>query len=756
MKDVKFLLVGMQNFCCHIEPLELIFEDGKMIVITGPNGIGKTATIQSLPFTLYGTCEKGGGDDVVNTKVGKDCHTWTEFMIDEDHYRVDRYVKFKSIGNSVTIIKNHAKKPYKKGQREVLSEIESLLVPKKLFTNTLLFSQKIKTFFTDLTDAEQKEIFRKILKLEEYILYQKKANEKLKEVKEVQDKIKNDLEVIIQVQKDVDENIENQLSLMKCFDELKVSELEQLNIQLSEIEKDIEILTHKVSDDNIESLKQKLEDVNKQYVLIKRIIEQFDSELDSSIQAIDAKRKQKRAEFEKQAIEIKGQIDSEQIGVEEKIRKGYESKIGEVTSEIRELTNAHNKLSQERLRHEYEKDTHDNTIGRNSDLIRSKEVEVGKLKDANSKGETCPTCKQEICDTHGIAERISILDKEISELFAENDEADKSIGNEIEEINKIDEQLNGTNENMFKLESVITTLKREMQEEINGVVLDFNDRRIKNTRDVNNAKAKLENICDEEIGKVKQEVNEKYEEAMKNEMSLSSDKDGLGEWIAEAQVTIDNLNYREIDLSIMEKSIKEKQESKFDESSMNSYKAKKKDLIKQTKDITKKASVYTKLLKVLTFWKEGFSSSGIQSMLIDESIPFMNHRASYYLDKLSKGRYSVAFDTMKATKSGEFRDKISVNVFDNVTHADSRTQLSGGQERIVDISTILTLSDLQSNVQNVNFNILLFDEIFDALDDANIEYVSKLLREVVGNKCMFIISHRHIDQIEADEQLSFH
>ena len=139
-------------------------------------------------------------------------------------------------------------------------------------------------------------------------------------------------------------------------------------------------------------------------------------------------------------------------------------------------------------------------------------------------------------------------------------------------------------------------------------------------------------------------------------------------------------------------------------------------------------------------------------MLIDEAIPFMNSRVSTYLDKIG-GRYSVSFDTLKATKAGEFRDKISVNVYDSVTWANKRTQFSGGQTRVVDISTILTLGDLQEMTQGVRFNILLFDEIFDALDDQNAEYVSQLLSVIKKDKAVFVISHKNIEQIEADEVL---
>ncbi len=167
--------------------------------------------------------------------------------------------------------------------------------------------------------------------------------------------------------------------------------------------------------------------------------------------------------------------------------------------------------------------------------------------------------------------------------------------------------------------------------------------------------------------------------------------------------------------------------------------------------LTQDIQVMERQKAILEFWKQAYSSTGIPSMLIDDAIPFMNERVAYYLEKISNGRYIVSFDTLSETKSGEFRDKISVNVLDTKTRADRRVQFSGGQTRVVDIAIILTLGDLQAKIQDIKFNILLFDEIFDSLDDENIGYVSKVLRVLANKKTIFIISHRHVDQLEADE-----
>jgi len=161
---VRFSKVGMENFCCYIDPMEIEIKDNDLTVIVGPNGIGKSTMFNAIPFTAYGeTSSKLKGDDVVNNKIGKNCHTWLELYIDDEFYRIDRYVKHSKFGTTVHLKKGKGNNEIiKKGQKEVKPEVERILMPQKLFFNTKLFGQKVNSFFTDLEDSKQKEIFRKI------------------------------------------------------------------------------------------------------------------------------------------------------------------------------------------------------------------------------------------------------------------------------------------------------------------------------------------------------------------------------------------------------------------------------------------------------------------------------------------------------------------------------------------------------------------------------------------------------------------
>ena len=103
--------------------MEYTFRNNGIVSIVGPNGSGKSSFIDILPYTLFGSTTKGNhGDDVVNNKVNKNCHTWTEFKIDDVNYRIDRYHKHTKFGNTVHLYKE--KQLIKNGQKEVKPEIE--------------------------------------------------------------------------------------------------------------------------------------------------------------------------------------------------------------------------------------------------------------------------------------------------------------------------------------------------------------------------------------------------------------------------------------------------------------------------------------------------------------------------------------------------------------------------------------------------------------------------------------------------------
>jgi DNA repair exonuclease SbcCD ATPase subunit len=106
-RQIDFTGWGGENFCNFIEPISMKVDPGKIVLITGPNGIGKTTLFEILSYVLYGVTSKGlKGEDVVNERTLENCSTWGEFIISGDKYRAERYCKHKKFKSNVILYKN--------------------------------------------------------------------------------------------------------------------------------------------------------------------------------------------------------------------------------------------------------------------------------------------------------------------------------------------------------------------------------------------------------------------------------------------------------------------------------------------------------------------------------------------------------------------------------------------------------------------------------------------------------------------------
>lgn len=726
MREINFVEVGMENFGPYIDRMILMFQNNALTLLTGPNGIGKTMALDALPFTLFGSTSKGArGDDVVNNVVGRNCYTWVQFYVDKDSYLVERYHKYTKLGNTVTISKN-GKEPYKKGQKEVLPEVEKLLCPKKSFMNTLMFGQKIKDFFTDLVDSDKKEIFRKILNLDRYQLFYDRTKEILSELKESIIDLSNRIIIAERLRVDADEQL-------KILNKKKKDFYIERDDNIKHLEQAIK--SNKRMLDNWGDQLLKLKENQKDWKDLENKLLEFEVEeekIDASIKSEKEKLENQKQLKITQLMADGGKAISEindHAHMRTQERKDYSMKLIEnIGDQVQKLLENKNKI--------------DIDINKHLDYIHNSEIQADELK-VGLQGSTCPTCLQDItkqCET--------TLKNKIKQFNDGASEAQQLIDTKFKPAKK-------------KILDEVQTLSDKKIKAKEIMELDVKDIEFICLQDKQNADQKLNSALNK-VDKLSEIMFLKIKENHQNKlkpiytereqiMKKAREHRSLDKDIDEMQMTITTIERTNLQKLL---DLKAKESLEFDDTQIFSYEKKKRLLIIEVENLFNETETKRDDVETFEFWKLAFSSSGIPSMLIDEAVPFMNKKVSEYLDKLTNGRYIVSFDTLAETKKGEFRDKISVNVLDTHTRASSRIQLSGGQTRIIDIATILTLGDLQSNIQDVKFNILLFDEIFDSLDEENIGFVSKVLSNMKVGKSIYLISHRHEEQLEADEVLT--
>ncbi len=727
MKHIIFEQIGLENFCSYKDEMILDIKENNLTLITGPNGVGKTSLFDTIPYTLYGITSKNAkGDDVVNNKVGKDCKTWIKFRINEKSYLIERYVKYKNIGNTVILTEfNDKENLVLKGQNTVKPFIENLLIPQKIFMNTIFFAQKVKSFFTDLNDSEQKEIFRKIMGLDNYVEWGKLINENLSDYETELKNLDYKIDVNLRILDDCIEKIAYYENERELWNSKKESIILNLENEIKNITLQINQLIKENVDNNLNS---EIDQINNELTTSTQQLNNIDSNLNQKINFIKQQKILKENEIKLQANqqlqELTNTINSELELLKEKFNELNITKNNTLNQIDIEISNLKNEITYK------------------SKEIKELNIEIEKYSNVDSNVE-CPTCMSTISgDT----------------------------------INKLQNHVNALKEKI----KLITIVAKNLNDNIEKLIKDKENVEVKFNEDKNLIQLKVNNkrqiftenkeVIENKLKVILQQLKQIEEKQIKEEnIQFESDRKKYQNDInilnKNKLIILDQISKFEknkIQIVTLENNIENKKneinkyiKEVYNATNLNSYINRKNEIDENNIKLTEEKSYFNKNVEILKFWKTAFSSSGIPSMLIDEAIPFMNQRASYYLDQIAGGRYQVRFDTMKETKSGEFRDKINVIPFDSETHSNSRTQLSGGQERIIDIATILTLCDLQSNIQNISFNILLFDEIFDSLDDTNTSYISKILRILAKNKAIFLISHRHIDTIEYDELLKF-
>lgn len=723
MKEINFINVGAKNFKNYKELITYDFINGTINLITGPNGIGKTTIFDILPFTLYGITPSGlRSEDVVNNEVDKDCETYATFKIGEDLYKVERYVKHSKYGDTVLISKN-GEKPYKKGQREIVPEVESLICPQKLFMNTVLFGQKVKNFFTDLTDSEQKEIFRKVLQLDDYLLYYDETSKRLKKLNEADISLNNDMNISKNMIGEISSQIKFLISEKEKFNENKET-------LILELEKDINYLNNQISEKN-EFLKTIPLNINEKISEFQIIIASKNNEL-KDIDINNKKEKDiiiekvslKKSEIQNSASETKNEA---LILKESKLKESIEDRTN---CENLKLKLQNSKSNTEKIKQEI--------LSQNSILSKIQKEIIEIEKDLSKDIPICVTCKQKIGE-----EQINIFKNiklQKNQEILEINEKLNQLNVELNEENKIMEQFH---EQYVNLSKNIIEHEEKINNDYKNVIDDLN----------NKLKAAAEKIG-QFLTDSNLKIDEKYrtlkEDILKNIEKYSNELQILNEKL-NLKNTIDNeINNLKSDLKVKNSNLENSKNSKYDSILLEAQTSKFHTLKLEYEKLKQKLSSINIEKEATEFWKNGFSSSGIPSILIDEAVPEMNKRIKKYLEDMG-GRYIVSFDTLSETKSGEIRDKISVNVLDTITKSNKRKAFSGGQVRIVDIAVLLTLSDIQNMVQNMKTNVILLDEIFDSLDEENISYVSSILRKICKDKSINIISHTVIDQIEADQ-----
>lgn len=330
---------------------------------------------------------------------------------------------------------------------------------------------------------------------------------------------------------------------------------------------------------------------------------------------------------------------------------------------------------------------------------------IKKLTQSKSKldeqvGQPCPTCGQPMTE---------------ESIQPAKDEYDEQISEQQEELDKYTQLIEANNKSIKEQQSKLDELTKK-SEELQGDICDFEELISKSQKlvdDKEEAEAQVKK-CDKAVYKAEYDIKAKKTEIKHAKESIESKEEAIQQ-LAEEENPYD---------AIIESYLKEQ-----------------KDCQEQIEELTESISEKSDEKDCLLFWQQAYSNQGIKSFILDDITPFLNRRVNKYLSKLAAGHIEVKFSTQTTLKSGEVREKFSIDI-NNQDGGSVYAANSAGEKKRVDLAVNLALQDLVAARSNKSLNLAIFDEIFDSLDENGIESVISLLQELATEKSsIFVISH---------------
>jgi len=163
--DVRLIRSWAKNFM-SIRSAELNFENRGLVLVEGPNGVGKSAfLVEPLCYALFGVSERYGKsrDLIVNRFVGKDCNAGALFLVDGVPVEVSAFRKDSHHKDNVYLTINGVDKRGNNNDQTWEKVGKLLDMDYTSFTNSVVFGQALSQYFSSLSDSAQKEIVERLL-----------------------------------------------------------------------------------------------------------------------------------------------------------------------------------------------------------------------------------------------------------------------------------------------------------------------------------------------------------------------------------------------------------------------------------------------------------------------------------------------------------------------------------------------------------------------------------------------------------------
>ena len=332
--------------------------------------------------------------------------------------------------------------------------------------------------------------------------------------------------------------------------------------------------------------------------------------------------------------------------------------------------------------------------------------------------------------------RIKENREKITTLFTESDEyvsANEQLENNVFDLTKRQEEVTGATEKLRKLGNIkgkisqkVSTITKEHKFFTENTVCPTCTQSIKEDFRINK-------IADAQTkAKELQSGYKELEEAIKNEeerehqfTKLSKEITSLTHGISKNNTRISGCQRQIRDLEseiqrltdqLADRNTEHEKLATFQESLRTTY-----DELSSRKDKVNYNNFMYGLLK----------DGGVKTHIIKKYLPLINQQVNRYLQIMD---FYTNF-----TLDEEFNETIQSPIHEDFSYAS----FSEGEKMRIDLALLFTWREVARMKNSVNTNLLILDEIFDSsLDEMGTEYFTKIIRFVIKDANVFVISHK--------------
>jgi DNA repair exonuclease SbcCD ATPase subunit len=335
---------------------------------------------------------------------------------------------------------------------------------------------------------------------------------------------------------------------------------------------------------------------------------------------------------------------------------------------------------------------------------------------------------------------ISVLDKEIEIYMRESSVLEETIfekQKELEEYSNATNKLKKLGNLKGKISEKVSTITKEHKFFTNNSVCPTCTQEIdesfrlnkiseseKKAKDLQNGYKELEEAIQEEEEREQQfillskEIVKVTNEITQNSTRISSNQRQIQSLELEIKTTAEQLKNRNTEDKKLEE-FKNNLQKTYDEFA------------------EKKQS-----LNYYDFTYSLLKDGGVKAKIIKKYLPLMNHLINKYLQMMD---FYINFNLDE-----EFKESIKTPIHEDFSY-DS---FSEGEKMRINLAILFTWREIARMKNSVNTNLLILDEVFDSsLDYMGTDYFSKIIRFVIKNTNVFVISHKTDELIDKFDRI---